>query len=153
MIDHSTSPRPAIDSTAPAMSGRSAAGFLESGTSGTAHSSPAAAMGTLIRNTDPHQKWASSTPPTGAEQLLVISPELADVLSAIISRIRGTSHAVLLVAAYDDHERLWLPPAPVLFQRRTGAENRDREGQSHAWHALFRVLAVTAAGTLTGSDA
>jgi hypothetical protein len=56
MIDHSTSPRPAIDSTAPARSGRSAAGFLESGTSGTAHSSPAAATGTLIKNTEPHQK-------------------------------------------------------------------------------------------------
>ena len=55
---------------------------------------------------------------------MVISPGLADVLSAIISRIRGTSHAVPLVAAYDDHERLWLPPAPVLFQRRIGAENR-----------------------------
>jgi hypothetical protein len=41
---------------------------------------------------------------TDAERLLVISPELADVLSAIISRIRGTSHAVPFVAAYDDHE-------------------------------------------------
>ena len=61
---------------------------------------------------------------TDAERLLVISPELADVLSAIISRVRGTSHAVPLVAAYDDHERVWLPPAPVLFQRRIGAENR-----------------------------
>jgi hypothetical protein len=61
---------------------------------------------------------------TDAERLLVISPELADVLSAIITRIRGTSHAVPLVTAYDDHERLWLPPAPVLFQRRIGAENR-----------------------------
>jgi integrase len=61
---------------------------------------------------------------TDAERLLVISPELADVLSAIISRIRGTSQAVPLIAAYDDHERLWLPPAPVLFQRRIGAENR-----------------------------
>jgi integrase len=61
---------------------------------------------------------------TDAERLLVISPELADVLSAIISRIRGTSHAVPLVAAYDDHERVWLPPAPVLFQRRIGAEDR-----------------------------
>jgi hypothetical protein len=61
---------------------------------------------------------------TDAERLLVISPELADVLSTIIKRIRGTSQAVPLVAAYDDHERLWLPPAPVLFQRRIGAENR-----------------------------
>jgi hypothetical protein len=55
---------------------------------------------------------------------MVISPELADVLSAIISRIRGTSQAVPLTAAYDDHERVWLPPAPLLFQRRIGAENR-----------------------------
>jgi Phage integrase family len=61
---------------------------------------------------------------TDAERLLVISPELADVLSAIITRIRGTHRAVPLVAAYDDHERLWLPAAPVLFQRRIGAENR-----------------------------
>jgi hypothetical protein len=61
---------------------------------------------------------------TDAERLLVVSPELADVLSAIISRIRQGSPAVPLVAAYDDHERLWLPPAPVLFQRRIGTENR-----------------------------
>ena len=61
---------------------------------------------------------------TDAERLLVISPELADVISTIIRRVPGTSQAVPLVAAYDDHERLWLPPAPVLFQRRIGAENR-----------------------------
>jgi hypothetical protein len=30
--------------------------FLESGTSQIAHSRPAAAIGTLIKNTDPHQK-------------------------------------------------------------------------------------------------
>ena len=56
MIAHSTSPRPAMESTAPARSGRKAAGFLESGTSQIAHSRPAAAIGTLIKNTDPHQK-------------------------------------------------------------------------------------------------
>jgi integrase len=61
---------------------------------------------------------------TDAERLLVVSPELADVLSAVISRIRGNGPAVPLVAAYDDHERVWLPPAPVLFQRRIGAEHR-----------------------------
>jgi len=61
---------------------------------------------------------------TDAERLLVVSPELADVLSTIITRIRAPSGAVPLVAVYDDHERLWLPPAPVLFQRRIGGENR-----------------------------
>jgi hypothetical protein len=59
-----------------------------------------------------------------AERLLVVSPELAEVLSAIISRIRGTNGAVPLVAAYDHHERVWLPPLPLLFQRRVGSEQR-----------------------------
>ncbi|MDT5045497.1 MAG: hypothetical protein QOG75_1350 [Mycobacterium sp.] len=59
-----------------------------------------------------------------AERLLVVSPELAEVLSAVISRVRGASGAVPLVAAYDHHERLWLPPLPLLFQRRVGGEQR-----------------------------
>jgi integrase len=84
---------------------------------------------------------------TDAERLLVISPELADVLSAVITRIRGTSHAVPLVAAYDDHERLWLPPAPVLFQRRIGAENRAIPA-----HTIRKILTAALARTgLTGS--
>jgi integrase len=61
---------------------------------------------------------------TDAGRLLVVSPELADVLSAVITRVRDGSQAVPLVAAYDDHERTWLPPAPILFQRKIGAENR-----------------------------
>jgi integrase len=59
---------------------------------------------------------------TDAERL--VSPELADVLSAIICRVRGQDGAIPLVAAYDVRERLWLPPAPLLFQRRVGTENR-----------------------------
>src|ERR1700687_3541606 len=54
--DHSTRPRPAMDISAPATSGASAAGFFDSGISGSAHAMPRAAIGTLIRNTDPHQK-------------------------------------------------------------------------------------------------
>ena len=61
---------------------------------------------------------------TDTERLLVVSPELAEVLSAIISRIRLRSGAVPLVSAYDTRERLWAPPAPVLFQRRVGTESR-----------------------------
>ncbi len=52
-----------MDSSAPVKSGRRAAGSLESGTSGIASRKPAAAIGTLTRNTDPHQKCASSRPP------------------------------------------------------------------------------------------
>jgi integrase len=60
---------------------------------------------------------------TDAERLLVVSPELADVLSTIICRIRDGNGAVPLVRARDRHERVWLPPAPLLFQRRLGTEN------------------------------
>jgi hypothetical protein len=61
---------------------------------------------------------------TDTERLLVVSPELADVLSAIIQRVRGTAGAIPLIAAYDVRECAWLPPMPLLFQRRVGAENR-----------------------------
>jgi hypothetical protein len=60
---------------------------------------------------------------TDTERLLVVSPELADVLSAIICRIRDTSGAVPLVRGRDRHELTWLPPSPLLFQRRTRTEN------------------------------
>jgi integrase len=60
---------------------------------------------------------------TDAERLLVVSPELAGVLSAIICRVRGSDGAIPLVRGRDRHELVWLPPSPLLFQRRTGTEN------------------------------
>jgi integrase len=65
---------------------------------------------------------------TDTERLLVVSPELADVLSTIICRIRDANGAVPLVRARDRHERLWLPPSPLLFQRRLGTENHMISG-------------------------
>jgi integrase len=61
---------------------------------------------------------------TDSERLLVVSPELADVLSAVISRVRGGSTTVPVIPAYDRAECLWLAPAPWLFQRRLGTEHR-----------------------------
>jgi integrase len=55
---------------------------------------------------------------------MVISPELADVLSTINCRFRDPSGAVPLAVSYDIHERIWNPPMPLLFQRRFGVENR-----------------------------
>ena len=60
---------------------------------------------------------------TDTERLLVISPELADVLSEIITRTRGQDGTVPLVTAYDYHERVWNPPMPLLFQRRYAGEH------------------------------
>jgi site-specific recombinase XerD len=65
---------------------------------------------------------------TDAERLLVVAPDLADVLSTIINRLREPSGSIPLVPAYDDAEHLWLAPAPMLFQRRFGAENRRISG-------------------------
>ncbi|MFG1711307.1 tyrosine-type recombinase/integrase [Nonomuraea sp. M3C6] len=61
---------------------------------------------------------------TDEERLLLVSPELADVLSTIICRIRRPSGAVPLVPAYDTKECVWSPPAPLLFQRRIEGETR-----------------------------
>jgi len=65
---------------------------------------------------------------TDTERLVVISPELADVLSAVICRIRDDDGAVPLVVAYDYHERVWNPPMPLLFQRRYAGEHRPIGG-------------------------
>ena len=62
---------------------------------------------------------------TDAERLLVVSPELAEVLSEVIRRVRGPDGAVRLVRAWDYHELVWLPPSPLLFQHRVGPEHKE----------------------------
>ena len=57
---------------------------------------------------------------TDRERLLVVSPELAEVLAAIISRVRGGNERMPLVSRYDVTERVHSPPLPFLFQRPCG---------------------------------
>jgi integrase len=76
---------------------------------------------------------------TDAERLLVISPELADVLSQIVSRIRAGQPHVPPVVSYDKNERVYNPPSPLLFQWRRRLENRavsERALRSYLDHAL-----------------
>ncbi len=89
---------------------------------------------------------------TDTERLLVVSPDMADVLSAIISRLRshGRGGAVPLVPAYDSQERTWLPPAPVLFQRFFGSENR-RISAGAVRDILDAALAATGLTAADGS--
>jgi hypothetical protein len=54
----------------------------------------------------------------------VVSPELADVLAAVIRRVRRADGGLPLVTSYDSHERTWNPPMPLLFQRRFSLEQR-----------------------------
>jgi hypothetical protein len=85
---------------------------------------------------------------TDEERLLVISPELADVLSAIVCRVRDHTGAIPLVAAYDYHERVYNPPLPILLQRRVGTENRPINAP-----AIRKLLDEALAATgLTGAD-
>jgi hypothetical protein len=52
---------------------------------------------------------------TDAERLLLVSPELGEVLTAIIFRVREGKAALPLVSAYDVFEQTWSPPMPFLF--------------------------------------
>jgi len=61
---------------------------------------------------------------TDSERLLLVSPELGEVLAEIIHRVRGEHATLPLVAAYDPYERTWSPPMPFLFQRPRGPEHR-----------------------------
>jgi integrase len=79
---------------------------------------------------------------TDAERLLLVSPELADVLATIIHRVRDQAGAVPLIPGYDSHERLWSPPAPLLFQRRVGSERRAINASG-----IRGMLTVALAGT------
>ncbi|MEU7017125.1 site-specific integrase [Streptomyces sp. NPDC046385] len=87
---------------------------------------------------------------TDQERVLLVSPELADVLSAIIRRVRDPrTGAVPLLAAYDYEERTWNPPAPLLFQWDRGGE-RSRMSGEFIRHALGEVLAFIGLTDTTG---
>ena len=57
---------------------------------------------------------------TDRERLLVVSPELAEALSAIITRVRGENDHLPLISRYDGSERIHSAPLPFLFQRPSG---------------------------------
>jgi Phage integrase family len=54
------------------------------------------------------------------ERLLLVTPELASVLAAVVCRIRDADGRVPVAARYDPHERVTGPPLPHLFQRKIG---------------------------------
>jgi hypothetical protein len=86
---------------------------------------------------------------TDAERLLVITPELADVLSAVIGRVRGDRPALPAVVSYDKNERLYRPPLPLLFQSHRRLEDRPiTESALRAYldHALAATGIIDRAG-------
>jgi integrase len=85
---------------------------------------------------------------TDAERLLLVSPELAEVLTAIIFRVRAGNATLPLVSAYDVFEQTWSPPMPYLFQRRFGTEDRPltRSYIRECLVATSQAAQITAAG-------
>lgn len=86
---------------------------------------------------------------TDAERLLLISPELADVLAVIVARVRRSDGTIPLVASYDGLEKRWRPPLPLLFQHYLGNEHRPATRNLVTRllsEALDRLGATTSAG-------
>ncbi|MET7952145.1 site-specific integrase [Micromonospora sp. NPDC005324] len=77
---------------------------------------------------------------TDVERLLLVTPELASVLAAIISRIRDSDGTVPLVARYDDYERVAGPQLPHLFQHHDGFQHRNGWRVDVLHHDLVRNL-------------
>jgi len=57
---------------------------------------------------------------TDRERLLVVSPELAEVLTLIIARVRNGAERLPLITRYDYAERLHSGALPFLFQKPWG---------------------------------
>jgi len=86
---------------------------------------------------------------TDTERLLVIAPDLADVLSTIVARIRDDRPDVPLVVSYDKNERVYHPPMPLLFQWRRRLDNRavsETALRDYLDHALTAIGVKDGAG-------
>lgn len=86
---------------------------------------------------------------TDTERLLLVSPELADVLSAIVQRLRTPDGSVPPVVSYDVREKIWNPPMPLLFQRGIGNERRAFT-PSAIRKLLINALAATGLADVNG---
>ena len=79
---------------------------------------------------------------TDQERLLVVSPELADVLAAIVGRVRDDEGRVPLVVSYDKNERVYNGPMPLLFQCRRRLEDQpvtETALRQYLDHALEKI--------------
>ncbi|WP_344076279.1 site-specific integrase [Streptomyces crystallinus] len=86
---------------------------------------------------------------TDVERVLLVSPELADVLATIIRRVREPKTGMIpLVTRYDDQERQWNAPAPLLFQYNRGGEPSTPNSQT-----IREILKEAAATSTRVTDA
>lgn len=79
---------------------------------------------------------------TDEERVLLVNPELADVLSAVVFRIRGATGTIPLVEIYDSGDKTWSPPMPALFQTTAGGHQKPISG-AVIRKALDHLLSLT----------
>ena len=113
---HTTTTSPMTDSVAPTRSGRLACSLRESGTSGSAHRIPAAAIGTLSRNTDPHQKCSSNSPPTNGPMAIA---EAARAAHNPIARWRSAESRNMSVMIASVDGMISAAPTPIWREPRS----------------------------------
>ncbi|MFI0989339.1 tyrosine-type recombinase/integrase [Streptomyces exfoliatus] len=79
---------------------------------------------------------------TDQERLVLVTPELADVLSRVVFRVRAVDGRVPVIPSYDEQERAWNPPMPLLFQEGTTGDNRPLSAH-FIRDAIHKTLAAT----------
>jgi len=87
-----------MESKNPAMSSRSAFGSLDSGTNTHCNSSAVMTMGTLMRNTEPHQKCSSKKPPVTGPNATA-APDTADHTPIDFARSTGSRNTSMRIAS------------------------------------------------------
>ncbi|MEU4820269.1 site-specific integrase [Actinomadura sp. NPDC023710] len=85
------------------------------------------------------------------ERLLLVAPELANVLARIVSRLRVKNHgAIPPIERYDKHERVTSPPLPYLFQRMTRGWVSQSISSSTVTTLLNKAVALAGIVDATG---
>lgn len=87
---------------------------------------------------------------TDQERLLLVTPELADVLSVVVTRVRGESKAIPSVPSYDVHEKVWNDPMPLLYQWDVSGDRRPISSNT-VRDALNDALTATGLTDATGN--
>ena len=111
MIDQSSRPSPEMERRAPSTSGRPACAFLELGMKGKARTRATAAMGTLIRKTEPQLKCASRRPPMIGPRATP-APVVAAQRPNARCRSRGSGYMLVMRASVEG--MISAPPTPML---------------------------------------
>ena len=110
MIVYTSSDTNAMESKKPVMSRRSAFGSFDSGTNTACSSSATATIGTLMRNTEPHQKCSSKNPPVTGPNATA-APETADQTPIDFARSTGSRNTSMRIASVLGNTRA--APIPI----------------------------------------